>query len=85
MRCEVRIASLDDMIYQYIALSYCWGDPEPFDKLWYNDDNYFELSKSLSLILGWLTSFPNWGTSMSGSMPCALTKMTISRKVGRFR
>jgi hypothetical protein len=61
MRCEVKIASLDEMIYPYIAFSYTWGDPKPSDKLWYNNDNYFELTESLFLILGWLTSFPQLG------------------------
>jgi hypothetical protein len=62
MRCEVRVASLDDMIYPYIAFSYTWGDPKPSDKLWYNDDNYFELTKSLSLPnLRLVNQFPQLG------------------------
>lgn len=59
MRCELNIVSIEILPLQYVALSYCWGeDLRPVDKLWCNDQTYFNLTPTLSLALGWLTSLP---------------------------
>lgn len=43
--------ALDPSAPSYFAISYCWGDPTPTDRVWISDDVYIPLTDSAAYIL----------------------------------
>lgn len=42
---------LDSLPVEYEAVSYCWGDPSPVDKIWFGNNSYIDITASASAIL----------------------------------
>ncbi|KAI9710900.1 MAG: hypothetical protein M1820_002335 [Bogoriella megaspora] len=52
---EFETVSLDALPHAYHAISYCWGDPIPVDKVWLSNGQFLNLTASASDILRELT------------------------------
>ena len=48
---EFRTVSLDNLPVEYYAVSYCWGDHAPTDKVWCTNHHYLYITSSASYIL----------------------------------
>ena len=51
LRCECLVASLDELLVTYTAISYVWGDPTAVSQIICNDDGYLSLTASATNIL----------------------------------
>ena len=48
---EFEIVSLDAIPHAYHAISYCWGDPAPVDKVWLTNGQFLHLTASAAYIM----------------------------------
>lgn len=51
IRCEFVHVSLDQLPCEYVAISYCWGDPTPIDRVWCYDRRYLNIASSAGSVL----------------------------------
>jgi len=49
--CELVPVSLDDLLIQYLAVSYTWGDPEHYSTVTFSNHEMLNITKSVSIIL----------------------------------
>jgi hypothetical protein len=54
--CKFTNVSLDNLPNAYKAISYCWGDPSPTDKIWTGENRYLELNRSAAAILKYVAA-----------------------------
>jgi hypothetical protein len=52
---------LDNLPIEYEAVSYCWGDPSPVDRIWFGDHSYIDITASASAILRYVADAKKGG------------------------
>lgn len=54
--CEFKTVSLDKLEIGYLPISYCWGDGTLTDTIWFHDNRFLKVTKSVPNIIRYFTS-----------------------------
>ncbi len=62
MRASFIRVSLEDLSHHYAAISYCWGDPTPCERIWCSQFEYLDITASAMSVLSNVAAMvkPSW-------------------------